>query len=117
MTYSVQCTNIQVEAYHKDIPSQPQDTPHCILQSEYNTYIQTTSCYIHYMLHQLNSPSFSNVNCTKSKTINITYRYYILRTILKCAKEAEYNKYYVEEVSKDGGPHIAQEIKHLTLHC
>jgi len=39
--------------------------------------------------------------------INITYRNYILGTILKCAKETKYNEYYVEEVGKDGSPHIA----------
>jgi hypothetical protein len=39
--------------------------------------------------------------------INITYRNYILGTILKCAKETKYNKYYVEEVGEDGSPHIA----------
>jgi hypothetical protein len=39
--------------------------------------------------------------------INITYRNYILGTILKCAEETKNNEYYVEEVGEDGSPHIA----------
>jgi hypothetical protein len=59
----------------------------------------------------------SNEHSLQMEEINITYRNYILRTILKCAKETKYDKYYMKEVGKDGSPHIAKEIKHLAFHC
>ena len=74
--------------------------------------------YYHWQLDHYIFQVLTNEQSLKMlERINITYRNYILGTILKCAKETKYNKYYVEEVGEDGSPHIAQKIKHLALHC
>lgn len=47
--------------------------------------------------------------------MGVTYHHYVARSILDSAKEAEDNDDDVEEVGQDGGPLVAQEIKHLPL--
>lgn len=44
-----------------------------------------------------------------------THHHNVARPVLDCSKEAEDDNDYVEEVSKDWGPLVAQEVKDLSF--
>lgn len=46
---------------------------------------------------------------------NVTYHHYVARSILNGPKQAKDDNDDVEEVGKNRGPLVSQEIKHLPL--
>lgn len=54
-----------------------------------------------------------HVNCQSS--VMCTHHHDVARPVLDGAKEAEDDNYDVEEVGKDWGPLVTQEVKDLSL--